>query len=200
MGSVQYALTLPEQWNQFELTDDNISEVARKNTDNLISTIPALAKNRAKIYSFWHSQLQHARSVGIRHVASYFEQADDKPVIALMQVQIMPLPPVEADSTVLDTLYDAFNRVEPERPELPDIAIIQQDNIGKGVRCVAREFLSQDAGEQNTEVIMMRTIFPLQTCAFGLNFMTPNVGEALPLCELFELITSTLDVQESVEE
>ncbi|TCD54653.1 hypothetical protein EJ419_02125 [Alloscardovia theropitheci] len=200
MKSVQYTLMIPPQWNEFSLTEKNISKVARKSTDNIIKAIPSLERKRAQLRNFWQEQLSHAKSVGINHVASYFEQAEDNAIILLMQVQIMPLPVVDPDDTVLDTLYDAYSRPDENSLRLPDIAIINHPNVGKGIRSISYQFLDEERTISDLEMVVMRSVFPLNTCVFAVNFMTPNVGEITPLMELFELIVSTLHVSEETED
>ncbi len=195
MNRVEYSLLVPPDWTQFELSDDTISDVANQMAHNIVQAVPALADRQSQFRQFWLSQLSHARSVGVRHVASFVEQAADKVLMAFMQIQILLLPPIEGENNALDALYDACNKADDDSVAFPDVAIIRHVNLGKGVQSISREWLHDSDSTNKTEVMMLRTYFPLEDSTFGITFMTPNVDEAEPLMKIFELITSTVEIR-----
>ncbi|WP_377939333.1 hypothetical protein [Alloscardovia venturai] len=145
-------------------------------------------------------RLVNARSVGIRHIASYYTEASDKSILALLQVQIMPLPPVQAGSTVLESSYEAYSEVEPQYVEGSNVSVVNMPNVGKGLEVITREYLQSSTREiSQVEILTARFVFPLTDMVISLNFMTPNMDEAVPLIQLFELIASSLDVTENRE-
>ncbi|MFD0705591.1 hypothetical protein ACFQY8_07530 [Alloscardovia venturai] len=112
----------------------------------------------------------------------------------------MPLPPVQAGSTVLESSYEAYSEVEPQYVEGSNVSVVNMPNVGKGLEVITREYLQSSTREiSQVEILTARFVFPLTDMVISLNFMTPNMDEAVPLIQLFELIASSLDVTENRE-
>ncbi|TCD55003.1 hypothetical protein EJ419_01030 [Alloscardovia theropitheci] len=188
--AVGYSLNIPENWNRINLTQANMSETAEEMADNMIAVVPELESRKLLLKKDITDQLNDALESGTNLVASYVTPTSDGSLSMFLMGQTLPLLMPEEGESIFDTFYEMYTTADETRPQGVDVQIAHLPHAGKVFQTYGIELL------QDTPVVVLRTLVPLDKCVLSVFIYSPNVDIKDALAQLFEAITRTLEIDD----
>ncbi|WP_377937407.1 hypothetical protein [Alloscardovia venturai] len=186
---------MPDGWNHITLTDESLSRVAVQIADNIVSALPSFQEYRGHLENGLRSQLEVAYKGGTREVINFSAPTSEGGIVAFGVVQVLPKVPAEKDESDVSAIARILSELDEDEPIAPDITLIRLPHAGKAIQAISHE-LYGGAAQNPIKLFSFRTYVPTSQGTLLVGFETPNIDIEIEMAQLFELITSSLVIEE----
>lgn len=193
--NVEFKLQVPSDWEELELDPKKSEAYVRNRVAGLIGAVPLLRPKRSELIALMNRSIRAARAAGVSYSASTFQPVSDGVLSAVLTVSIIPEPEHDDDVSALDAIAASLreNSDSFSADEYIDLSIADLPNVGRAVRSVGHRVTTQDS--HSVTMAVMETMLPIDGRVIVVTGSTPQLSAEEPLFELFDLITSTLEVR-----
>lgn len=195
MSDLRFALFVPQQWQELDLSPDNMSGMVECQVGQIVRMMPTLGAYRHELRKLMLKMLQTAWVSGVRYAVSMMEPAGDGYLMACLTLSVLPTLPSMEDGKELDVIGTSLREKNVEEGRDMDVSIVMLPHAGKAVRAFGIVDMQAKGNGKALPCALMQTFVPVGEKVLLVQAFTPQIEVADTMFELFDLITGTLAVE-----